>query len=87
MAAVAAGHKSRAEQHHELTGANYYSIALRQLNACLSDPVVARSDATLGACLLLCVYEVSLHMPQLIVDRCADDLCVNRFVIQRAPSG
>jgi len=28
------------------------------LNSTLSDPAVARSDSTLGACLLLCVYEV-----------------------------
>jgi hypothetical protein len=61
MAALAAGHLSRTQRHHEFTAANYYSIALRELNVSLSDPVIARSDSTLGACLLLCVYEVSKH--------------------------
>jgi hypothetical protein len=58
MAAVAAGHLSRTQPHQELVAANYYSAALRELNATLSDPVVAKLDSTLGACLLLCVYEV-----------------------------
>lgn len=61
MAALAAGHLSRTQRHHELTAAGYYSTALRELNASLSDSVVARSDSTLGACLLLCVYEVSVY--------------------------
>lgn len=60
MAALAAGHLSRTQRHHELTAAGYYSTALHELNASLSDPVVARSDSTLGACLILCVYEVSV---------------------------
>lgn len=59
MAALAAAHLSRGQKHHEVTAANHYSIALRELNAGLSDPAIARSDSTLGACLLLCVYEIS----------------------------
>jgi hypothetical protein len=58
MAAVAAAHLSRSQKQHELTAANHYSIALRELNKTLSDPNVAKADSTLGACLLLCVYEV-----------------------------
>jgi len=59
MAAVAAGHLSRTQPHQEIVAANYYAAALRELNATLSDPVVAKLDSTLGACLLLCVYEIS----------------------------
>lgn len=59
MAALAAGHLARVQKQHEITAANHYTIALRELNSCLSDPEVARSDSTLGACLLLCVYEIS----------------------------
>lgn len=58
MCAVAAGHLARSQGQHDLVAARHYSIALRELNATLSDPSVAKSDATLGACLLLCVYEV-----------------------------
>ena len=61
MAALAAGHLTRNQPHHEIIAATHYSLALRDLNQTLSDPVVARSDSTLGACLLLCVYEVSFH--------------------------
>ncbi|EKD21140.1 C6 transcription factor OefC [Drepanopeziza brunnea f. sp. 'multigermtubi' MB_m1] len=57
MTAVAASHLSRGQPQHLITAANSYALALRELNATLSDPVVARSDSTLGACLLLCVYE------------------------------
>jgi uncharacterized MnhB-related membrane protein len=63
MSALAASHLSRSQPQHELTAANHYSMALRELNASLSDPTVARSDATLGACLLLCVYEVLILHP------------------------
>lgn len=59
MSALAAGHLSRNQpQHHEMNGTYHYALALRELNNCLSDPINAGSDATLGACLLLCVYEV-----------------------------
>jgi hypothetical protein len=58
MAAVSAGHLARSQRHHQLIAQNHYATALRELNASLSDPVVARSDSTLGACLMLCVYEV-----------------------------
>jgi hypothetical protein len=59
MAAVAAGHLSRSQiSQHGLTAAKHYSMALRELTTALSNPATARSDATLGACLLLCVYEV-----------------------------
>ncbi|KAI6712771.1 hypothetical protein JHW43_004738 [Diplocarpon mali] len=58
MTAVAAGHLSRSQPQHLITAANSYCLALRELNATLSDPVIARSDSTLGACLLLCVYEI-----------------------------
>jgi len=58
MAAVAAGHLTRTQGQHAIVAAKHYSMALRELNATLSDPAVARSDSTLGACLLLCVYEV-----------------------------
>ncbi|KAH7402973.1 fungal-specific transcription factor domain-containing protein [Cadophora sp. MPI-SDFR-AT-0126] len=59
MAALAAGHLSRSERQHGLIAARHYSLALRELNAALSDPIIACSDSTLGACLLLCVYEIS----------------------------
>jgi hypothetical protein len=59
MAALAAGHLTRSQPHHEIAAAKHYSSALRELNQTLSDPVIARADSTLGACLLLCVYEVS----------------------------
>ena len=59
MAALAAGHLSRTQKQHELIAANHYTVALRELNSSLSDSIVARSDQTLGACLLLCVYEVN----------------------------
>ncbi|TVY91676.1 Agroclavine dehydrogenase [Lachnellula willkommii] len=59
MAALAAAHLSRTQKHHELIATSYYSMALRELNAGLSNPVIARSDSTLGACLLLCVYEIT----------------------------
>lgn len=68
MAALAAGHLSRTQRHHELTAAGYYSTALHELNASLSDPVVARSDSTLGACLILCVYEISHSESSLWLD-------------------
>ncbi|TVY45807.1 hypothetical protein LOCC1_G004038 [Lachnellula occidentalis] len=59
MAALAAAHLSRTQKHHELIATKYYSMALRELNAGLSDPVTARSDSALGACLMLCVYEIT----------------------------
>lgn len=58
MAALAARHLTRSQPLHEMAAAKHYSLALRELKQTLSDPVIARSDATLGACLLLCVYEV-----------------------------
>lgn len=58
MTALSAAHLSRSQPQHSLTAANHYSLALRALNETLSDPKVAKSDSTLGACLLLCVYEV-----------------------------
>lgn len=58
MCAVAAGHLARSQGQHDLVAARHYSMALRELNSTLSDPAVAKSDSTLGACLLLCVYEV-----------------------------
>jgi hypothetical protein len=59
MTALSAAHLSRSQKQHDLTAAHHYSLALRALNSTLSDPTVAKSDATLGACLLLCVYEVT----------------------------
>ncbi|KAH7418162.1 fungal-specific transcription factor domain-containing protein [Cadophora sp. MPI-SDFR-AT-0126] len=58
MTALAAGHLSRSQPQHVITAANHYSMALRELNSSLSDPIIARADSTLGACLLLCVYEI-----------------------------
>jgi hypothetical protein len=58
MAAVAAGHLTRGQEHHGNSAARHYSLALKEMTTTLSNPDVARSDATLGACLLLCVYEV-----------------------------
>jgi hypothetical protein len=58
MAALAAGHLTRSQPLHEMAAAKHYSLALHELKQTLSDVVIARSDATLGACLLLCVYEV-----------------------------
>lgn len=62
MAALAAGHLSRSQPHHDMAAAKHYSLALLELKESLSDPVVARADSTLGACLLLCVYEVSFDV-------------------------
>jgi hypothetical protein len=61
MVAVAAGHLSRGQRQHQIPAATHYSMALRGLMDTLGDPTTARSDATLGACLLLCVYEVSFR--------------------------
>ena len=58
MVALAAGHMARSEPSHSLPAVKHYSTALRELQAALSDPSRAASNSTLGACLLLCVYEV-----------------------------
>jgi hypothetical protein len=58
MAAVAAGSWSRGQRQHQLAAAKNYSIALRGLSNTLHDMMIAKSDATLGTCLLLCIYEV-----------------------------
>lgn len=60
MAAVAAGHLTRSQGQHDHMAAKHYSLALRELTTILSNPEAARSDATLGAVLLLCVYEVNV---------------------------
>ncbi|TGO48170.1 hypothetical protein BOTNAR_0489g00020 [Botryotinia narcissicola] len=57
--AVAAGHMSRTDKQHEVKATKHYSMALRELNTALCDNSVAKQNATLGACLLLCVYEIS----------------------------
>ena len=59
LTAVSAGHLARSQKHHSLVAAHHYSLALRALNNTLSDPEIAKSDSALGACLLLCIYEVS----------------------------
>ncbi|PMD60275.1 uncharacterized protein K444DRAFT_400147 [Hyaloscypha bicolor E] len=64
MAALAAGHLARSQpQHqHNIAADAHYSRALSELSRTLlrtlSDPRTVRSDATLGACLLLCIYEI-----------------------------
>jgi hypothetical protein len=70
MAAVAAGHLSRTEnqsgfdlqgisqKQHKTSAATLYQSAVQKLRIAISDRAEARLDATLGACLLLCVYEV-----------------------------
>lgn len=58
MAAVAAGHLSRGQERHQALAARHYSLALQELSHTLDNTTAAGSDATLGACLLLCVYEV-----------------------------
>jgi hypothetical protein len=55
MAALAVGHLSRSQRQHDFIAAKHYSLALREFNAALSDPIIACSDSTLGACLLLCI--------------------------------
>jgi hypothetical protein len=62
MAAVAAGHLSRGQRRYQLPAATRYSMALRGLADALGDPTTARGEATLGACLLLCVYEVRFNL-------------------------
>ncbi|KAM0156086.1 hypothetical protein ACHAQE_006539 [Botrytis cinerea] len=57
--ALAAGHMSRTDKQHEVKATKHYSMALRELNTALCDNSVAKQNATLGACLLLCVYEIS----------------------------
>ncbi|KIW09855.1 hypothetical protein PV08_11956 [Exophiala spinifera] len=59
MLAVAAGHMARGKPRHTLPAVKYYSTALRELNLALSEPAQRSSNSTLGACLLLCVYEIS----------------------------
>jgi hypothetical protein len=67
MAALAAGHLARSHPHHDMAATKHYAMALHELQESLSDPVIARADSTLGACLLLCVYEVSsVVSPQMI---------------------
>lgn len=68
MAALAAGHLTRSQPQHEMAAAKHYSMALRELNRVLSDPVIARSDSTLGACLLLCVHEICHSQNSLWLD-------------------
>ena len=63
MAAVAAGHLSRSQRQHQLAAAKHYSMALRGLSEMLHDMMIAKSDATLGTCLLLCIYEVGFFSP------------------------
>ena len=58
MAALATCHLARNQGQYKPTAARYYSIAIQELNSTLSNPEFTQSDATLGACLLLCVYEV-----------------------------
>lgn len=58
MVALAAGHMARGEPRHTLPAVKHYSIALRELNLALSDPTQLSLNSTLGACLMLCVYEV-----------------------------
>jgi hypothetical protein len=60
MAAVAAGHLSQTQSSPEDAATKHYACALKALHNSLSDPVTACLDSTLGACLLLCVYEVSI---------------------------
>ncbi len=70
MAALAAGHLTRHEPskgNHGLEATKHYTMALCELRESLSDPVVARADSTLGACLLLCLYEVSNIVPPKII--------------------
>jgi hypothetical protein len=58
MAAVGAGHLLRGQEQHQMSAASHYSFALQGLTHTLDDTTAAGSDATLGPCLLLCVYEV-----------------------------
>jgi hypothetical protein len=58
MAAVAAGYLARNQSEHKPIAQNYYATALKELRTAISDPVAACSDSTLGACLMLCVFEV-----------------------------
>lgn len=66
MIAVAAAHLSRSQSQHNMTALKHYWMAVKELSATLSNPTLARSDSTLGACLLLCVYEVNdLDFPKI----------------------
>lgn len=58
MAAVAASHWDRYQEKHTSTAVNYYSTAVSELRDSLADTTITELDSTLGACLLLCVYEV-----------------------------
>ncbi|RDL30213.1 uncharacterized protein BP5553_10491 [Venustampulla echinocandica] len=67
IGAVAAGHLSRTnkeyglsipQDQHKTSAARFYASAVNQLYLDI-DSDNAGSDATLGACLLLCVYEIS----------------------------
>lgn len=68
MAALAAGHLARSQPHHDMAATKHYAMALHELQESLSDPVIARADSTLGACLLLCVYEISHSRTSLWLD-------------------
>ncbi|TAQ83054.1 hypothetical protein B7494_g8622 [Chlorociboria aeruginascens] len=61
MVALAAGHMERslAVERHGVLAQRHYALALKELGEMLGDPVKAKSEAALGACLLLCVYEIS----------------------------
>jgi hypothetical protein len=67
MAALAAGHLARSQPQHDMAATKHYAMALHELQESLSDPVIARADSTLGACLLLCVYEVSSVVSPLMI--------------------
>lgn len=60
MAALAAAHlgRRRGEAAHTAAATTSYTKAIVALNTALDDVEEARSDATLEACLLLCVYEI-----------------------------
>ncbi|CZT13609.1 uncharacterized protein RAG0_17109 [Rhynchosporium agropyri] len=60
MAAVAACHLAKNQSRHQPVAWTFYAIALKELHTALPDPIIARLDSTLGACLMLCVFEISL---------------------------
>ncbi|KAL2209457.1 hypothetical protein CC79DRAFT_680116 [Sarocladium strictum] len=59
MIALAAGHMARTDPRHGIFAVKHYTVALRELNRVLSEPGRLASNSTLGACLMLCVYEIS----------------------------
>ena len=89
MTAVSAGHLARTNPYHGVQATEHYALALRALSKTLTDPELVKSDSALGACLLLCVYEVCesrffIEIHSLMrADNTLRELCVASSLVRR----